>query len=643
MPEPADSPSLGGRDARYLRVVDAAPMGVHLYRLEADGRLVLTGANAGADRLLGVDNAAFVGKTLEEAFPPIATTELPERYREVARTGVPWTTEVVDCRDEHIAGAFEVHAFSVGPGEVAALFLDVSARKRVELALRGSEQRYRHLVENQQDLIVEADVDGRVRFASPSYCRLFGKEESELVGQRFMPLVHAEDRGATLQALEKLFFPPHTCVVEQRAMTRDGWRWLAWSDKAVLDEHGEVASILAVGRDITAQRVMEERLRQSEKLHAIGQLAGGVAHDFNNQLTGILSAGELLARALQDNGELRELAEMIVNAAEHSTRLTRQLLAYARKGKLKTVPLDVHGTVQDVVSLLRRSIDKRIVIRQDLAAQPSSTLGDSAQLHNALLNLALNARDAMPEGGELTFATRVAELSPEHIEASRMDVTPGRYVALEVRDSGLGMDPETQAHLFEPFFTTKEVGKGSGLGLAAVYGTVQNHRGAVEVSSEPGRGTTFTLYLPLVEVEARPRGSEEAQAVEAHCRILVVDDERVVRDVLRRLLEKAGHQVVVANGASEALEIYRRSWHHLDLVIMDVMMPDMDGREALAAMRELNPNLRAVLSSGYSVDGETVLATEGVRLLQKPYALEDVTRVIAEVLASPRQLELAKG
>jgi len=617
-------------------------MGLHLYRLEPDGRLVLSGANAGADRILGLKNADFVGKTIEEAFPGLAGTEVPERYRQVARSGASWATEIVNYQDERISGAFEVHAFQVGPGEVAALFIDVSARKRAEDALRRSEQRYRHLVENQQDLIVEADVDGRVRFASPSYCRLFGKEESEVVGQRFMPLVHAEDRGATLQALEKLFFPPHTCVVEQRAMTGNGWRWLAWSDKAVLDESGEVVSIVAVGRDITGQRVMEERLRQSEKLQAIGQLAGGVAHDFNNQLTGILSAGELLARGLADNPELRELAEMVVTAAEHSTRLTRQLLAYARKGKVKTVPLDVHGTVQDVVSLLRRSIDKRIVIRQDLAAHPSSTLGDPAQLHNALLNLSLNARDAMPEGGELSFSTRVVALSHEHIEAGRMDLAPGRYVALEVRDTGVGMDPETQTHLFEPFFTTKEVGKGSGLGLAAVYGTMQVHRGGVEVASERGRGTTFTLYLPLVESEARPAGAEAAQAVEARCRILVVDDERVVRDVLRRLLEKAGHQVLVADGAKEGLELYRRSWHHLDLVIMDVMMPDMDGREALAAMRKLNPNVRAVLSSGYSVDGDSVLATEGVRLLQKPYALEDVTRVIAEALASPRPAELAK-
>ena len=642
MAERREPASVAGED-RYRRILDAAPMGLHLYRLEPDGRLVFVSANAGADRILGAPNQSFVGKTIEEAFPPLADTEIPDRYREVAATGRPWSSERVDYNGEDIAGAFEVHAFHAGEREVAVLFLDVGARKRAEEQLRRSEQRYRHLVENQQDLIVEADVDGRVRFASPSYCRLFGKSVEEVVGQRFMPLVHAEDRGATLQALEKLFLPPHTCLVEQRALTKDGWRWLAWADKAVLDENGEVVSILAVGRDVTAQRAMEERLRQSEKLQAIGQLAGGVAHDFNNQLTGILSAGEILSKALDGEPELRELAEMIVTAAGHSTRLTRQLLAYARKGKLKTVPVDVHGTVQDVIALLRRSIDKRITIRQELHAQPSATLGDAAQLHNALLNLALNARDAMPDGGELTFASRVAVLSREHVESGHLDVPPGRYVALEVRDTGVGMDAETRSHLFEPFFTTKDVGKGSGLGLAAVYGTMKIHRGAVEASSEPGKGTTFTLYFPVVEAEARTGGAARAPAVEAKRRILVVDDERVVRDVLRRLLERAGHQVLVADGAREGLEIYRQNWHHLDLVIMDVMMPDMDGREALAMMRELNPNVRAVLSSGYSVDGEGTLATDGVRLLQKPYALEDVSRAIADALAAPaRHAEAAK-
>jgi PAS domain S-box-containing protein len=622
-------------DRRYHRVVEAAPTGMHLYRLEGDGRLVLQGANPAADAILGIDHRERIGRAIEEAFPSLAGTEIPARYREIARGGAPWRTELVEYQDETIRGAFEVHAFQIGPDEMAALFLDVAPRRRAEEALRRSEERYRHLVENQQDLIVEADVDGRLRFVSPSYCRLFGRREEELVGQYFMPLVHEEDRGATLQALERLFLPPHEASVEQRAMTPRGWRYLEWNDRAVLDERGEVVSIVAVGRDVTEQRAMEEQLRHAEKMQAIGQLAGGVAHDFNNQLTGILACGELLEAGLEGDPEKQELAEMIVTAAEHSARLTRQLLSFARKGKGRMVPVDLHGTVQDVLALLRRSFDKRIALRTDLAARPSTTLGDPGQLHNALLNMALNARDAMPQGGELTFATRVEVLDAARIEAGRLEVAPGRYLAVDVRDTGVGMDAATLAHVFEPFFTTKDVGRGSGLGLAAVYGTTKAHRGAVEVASEPGRGTTFTLHLPLVEAEADRQGEEDAPAVEARRRILVVDDERMVRDVLRRLLERAGHQVVVADGGAEGVEIYRRQWHHIDLVILDVMMSDMDGREALARMRGVNPAIRAVLSSGYAVDGDAFLATDGVRLLQKPYTLEDVTRALAEALAAP--------
>jgi PAS domain S-box-containing protein len=625
---------LGGDD-RHRRIVDAAPMGMHLYRLEADGRLVLIAANRSASGILGLDHAPLVGRTIEEAFPSLASTAIPRRYREIAAGAPAWSTEHQEYRDDAIAGVFEVHAFQTGPSEMAALFLDVGPRCRAEEALRRSEERYRHLVENQQDLIVEADVDGRLRFASPSYCRLFGKREEEIVGQYFMPLVHEEDRGATLQALERLFLPPHLAYVEQRAMTPSGWRCLAWNDRAVLDEKGEVVSIVAVGRDITEQRAMEEQLRHAEKMQAIGQLAGGVAHDFNNQLTGILACGELLESGLEHDPELRELATMIVTAAEHSARLTRQLLAFARKGKGRMVPVDLHGTVQDLLALLRRSLDKRIVLKASLEARPSATLGDPGQLHNALLNLALNARDAMPAGGELSFATRVVELDAARVAAGRLEVPPGRYIAVEVRDTGTGMDAATLAHVFEPFFTTKDVGRGSGLGLAAVYGTTKAHRGAVEVASQPGKGTVFTLYLPLVAAEVDRRGEEGAPAEEVRRRILVVDDERMVRDVLRRLLEKAGHQVVVADGGADGVEIYRRQWHHIDLVILDVMMSDMDGREALARMRALNPGVRAVLSSGYELDGEAVLATDGVRLLQKPYTLEDVTHALAEAMAVP--------
>src|SRR5512138_640010 len=326
--------------------------------------------------MLRVDVSALVGRTIEEAFPPLAETEIPARYLAAVETGEPFHTAQVEYHDDRISGAFEVHAFRTAPGELAVTFLDVTERRR-----------------------------------------------------------------------------------------------------------------------------MEERLRQAEKLQGIGRLAGGVAHDFNNQLTGILANADFLVGALGGAAELRTAAEEIRAGAQRSARLTRQLLAFARKGNVVAIPVDVHEAIADVITLLRRSIDKRIAISTDLRAVPSVVIGDPTQLHNALLNLALNARDAMPEGGTLRFATRRVDPPPERRAGLHAPLPPGPLVELSVSDDGAGMDAETLAHVFEPFFTTKPAGEGTGLGLASVYGTIESHGGAITVASAPGRGTTFTMWLPRAEAE----------------------------------------------------------------------------------------------------------------------------------------------
>jgi len=302
------------------------------------------------------------------------------------------------------------------------------------------------------------DREGRFLFVSPSYCRMFDKSEAELLGHEFMPLVHEDDREATARAMEALYRPPHTAHMEQRAMTVHGWRWLAWADTAILDAEGRVAEIVGVGRDVTERRVVEDRLRQSEKLEAIGRLAGGVAHDFNNQLTGILNSAEYLRETLVRDPERRRVADEIREGALRSAGLTRQLLAFARRRASRDVDLeiDVHRIVAEVVALLSRSIDKRIALRTDLTAAPALGRGDPDRLHAALLNLALNARDAMPDGGTLTFETRPLEVDAER--GAALDVAPGGYLEVCVRDSGVGLSAEARAHLFEPFFTTKPPG-----------------------------------------------------------------------------------------------------------------------------------------------------------------------------------------
>jgi len=520
----------------------------------------------------------------------------------------------------------------------------VEMQGRDSHALRRSEEKYRVLVENQTDLVVKVDLDGRFLFVSPSYCRTFGKSEEELLGSTFMPLVHEEDREPTARAMEALYRPPHAAHMEQRALSVQGWRWLAWADTAVLDRAGRVVEIIGVGRDITDRRGVEERLRQSEKLEAIGRLAGGVAHDFNNQLTGILGGAEYLRGGLRHDPRLREVAESVREAALRSARLTRQLLAFSRKEPPRATAVDVRAIVEDVVALLSHSIDKRIELRTELPPSTPLVCSDPDRLHSAVLNLAINARDAMPDGGTLTFQARELELDTPGCSALQpFELAPGRYVEIRVSDTGAGLSADARAHLFEPFFTTKPTGKGSGLGLPEVYGTVKAYRGAVRVESVPGEGTGVTLLLP-VSTEARVAAPGESFTPAASARgtplkVLVVDDELNVRRTLGLLLRSAGHRTIECDRGREAIDRFAAQRSEIDVAIVDMTMPDMTGRELLGHLRGVNARLPVIISSGYSAGSELdgVLAQPGVIFLQKPYTSDELDRtLLAAVSAASR-------
>ncbi len=509
---------------------------------------------------------------------------------------------------------------------------DISERRRAEQALFNSEEQYRSTIDAMSDLIHVVDPDLRIVLVNRQG-RAWMTElgiDSDPVGRTVFeafPFLPEPVRDEYAQV-----FASAVPLVTEDSVVVDGKTLVTETRKIPVVEAGRVVRVVTVVRNMTEAVYARERLRQGEKMEALGQLAGGVAHDFNNQLTGMLGYAELLARRLQDP-ELRAYANMIARSAARSGDLTRQLLAFARQGRLCSVPVDIHSLIADVVALLRRTIDRRIVLRQRLDAAHHVVVGDPTQLQNTLLNLAINARDAMPEGGALTFTTRDVRLVDD-TAASPDSVM--RLLRITVEDTGVGMTDEVQRRLFEPFFTTKPPGHGTGMGLPAVYGTVADHQGAIRVSSAPGQGSVFTIDLPLTDVEqaeAPCRKTDPPPSIRAH--VLLADDEPEVRGVLAAVLRQLGYTVTECADGDEALEHFRTSHADFDLVVLDVFMPRLSGALALREMRQLDPNVRAILLSGHAAEDpmKDLLAAPTVRFLPKPVTMQDLGACVAAMLA----------
>jgi signal transduction histidine kinase len=401
---------------------------------------------------------------------------------------------------------------------------------------------------------------------------------------------------------------------------------------------GMIGGVFARAKAEKALRESEEKLRQSEKMQAIGQLAGGVAHDFNNQLMGITGYADLLQEAVKENPKLLRYVENVLIAARRAADLTAQLLAFARKGKYLSISVDIHKTIQEVIALLSHSIDKQIVIRRHLRADPCITTGDPTQLQSAVLNLALNARDAMPHGGELIFTTDVvAFLETRSWDNPPFDVSPGNYLSIGVSDTGEGMTEDVKRHIFEPFFTTKEQGKGTGMGLAAVFGTIKNHRGAVTVDSAPQKGTSFRILLPLeqpAEEEYQKPNYVSSPGFQG-LRVLLVDDEDMVLKVAQEMLSYLGCITRICRNGREGVKMVQKHPDDFDLVILDMVMPEMNGRDALLHIKKITPSMKVLLSSGYSM-GEKIdehIADPSIQFIQKPFRLEELSQKIEEILS----------
>jgi PAS domain S-box-containing protein len=567
------------------------------------------------------------GKVIWEEFPAAVGTTVYQVYHDVMETRQP---RVFHEQFAPLDSWFEVHVFPY-VGGISVFFLDTTERRRAEQALQLKDQ----AIASALNAIVITDATNRLIYANPAFLRLWGyNDEHEVLGRS--PLDFAEP--TTAQALIDRLRAYGAWQGELTATRKDGTSFDALiSANTVYDAQGNICNLVASILDVSESKRLQAQFVQAQKMESVGRLAGGVAHDFNNLLTVIKGYISLALQALDPHDTLFHDLSQVDVAVDSAAGLTQQLLAFSRRQIIAPQVINLNDVLLRVQRMLQRLLGEDIELRLALQQPLAAVLFDPTQCEQIVINLAINARDAMPNGGKLTIETAEVYLD-EAYARYHAGVRPGAYVLLAISDSGTGMSAEVQSHLFEPFFTTKEVGKGTGLGLAMVYGAVSQNHGRIEVYSEPGQGTTFKIYLPCTSAsasrllprlgEALPRGNQT---------IVVVEDDPQVRALTTRLLEEQGYSLYAFADGAAALEAWPSLPEPIDLLITDVIMPEMNGRVLADQLRALRPGLKVLFTSGYTTDMIVTrgVLQEGVAFLSKPYTITALAQLVRDVLAQP--------
>jgi PAS domain S-box-containing protein len=517
--------------------------------------------------------------------------------------------------------------------------------KATERAYRESEQKLRLMANNLSEVVLAYDMDRRLVFANLAVEKLTGYSIAGLQGSDYINLVHPDDKPRVLACWDSLFEGANCQGMEFRLVSKKGdVKWVSATWGTVLNEADRQIGVQGCVHDITKRKLAEEALRESQerylqaqKLESIGRLAGGVAHDFNNLLTVINGYSDLAFQKLGEGEPLRLEIDQIRKAGARAADLTQQLLAFSRKQVIQPRPLDLNKVVAESEKMLRRLLGEDIELKTCLSPSLGQVMADSGQIHQILMNLVVNARDAMPDGGELILETSNLEIDSSYIQ-EHPEATPGMFVLLAVTDSGMGMDEETSKHIFEPFFTTKGPSRGSGLGLATVYGIVKQSQGWIALSTRPGKGTAFEIYLPRITAElATDSDTEEDRAnLEGSETVLVVEDQDEVRELATKVLKDYGYRVLEAADGAKALALVQVYPGLIDLLLTDVVLPGMNGRELAECLRELLPAVKVLYTSGYS---QNLIAHRGVlyhdvAYIAKPYTPDGLATKVREVLLS---------
>ncbi|MGO9088387.1 MAG: PAS domain S-box protein [Candidatus Sulfotelmatobacter sp.] len=499
------------------------------------------------------------------------------------------------------------------------------------------EELFRLITENAADMIAVVDAKGRRLYNSPSYEKILGYTREELGSTSPLDQIHPEDREKVITAAAEALRMGTGTNLEYRMRHKDGtWRTLE-SRASTIVKAGQVEKLVIVNRDVTERKRLEEQFRQSQKMEAVGRLSGGVAHDFNNLLGVIIGYGEIVQEGTEAESPLRTCVDEMLKAGHRAASLTRQLLAFSRQQVMDPRVLDLNVVVKDMEKMLKRLISEDIQLKTDLDPRLARIRADQGQIEQVIMNLVVNARDAMPNGGRLEVTTRGVRMDDDFVRRYPYPVRVGDYVLLTVSDTGIGMDATTRARVFEPFFTTKGKGKGTGLGLSTVYGVVKQSGGYVEVNSEPGAGATFNIYLPKVEepLDAQKPAAELPDSLHGTETVLLVEDEVSLRKLSRHLLELCGYSVLEAETGAEALKISKAQHHQvIHLLLTDVVMPGMSGRALADQLVKQRPETQVVYMSGYTGQtvGEHGVLAEGSFFLPKPFTREALARKVRAAL-----------
>jgi PAS domain S-box-containing protein len=629
-------------EARFRHLVESASDGI--YRIDPHG--IFTYANPVASHLLGftADQSGIVGRLYLDFVRRDYHKQGIELYKRQVVERIPvtyWEFPAITVDGRELWVGQNVH-IEQRNGSVTSLFAvarDITERKTAELALRESEERHRFLAENSTDMLSRQAPDGTVLYASPVCLKLLGYSPAELVGTSVFDYCHPDDLESVRAACARLLGHEGSETMTYRVRRRDGhYIWFETTSQGVREQKGSglVAEVLSVSRDVTERRHMEEELRQAQKMEAVGQLAGGVAHDFNNLLTAIRGFSDLLARGIEPGDPRRKDVAEIMKATERAAALTRQLLAFSKRQILRLEPLSVNVIVEDMAKIIRRLLGEGVTVETALETNVWTVRADPGQFEQVLLNLALNARDAMGKRGTLRVVSRNVEVAPSVGDSV---LSPGRYVVVEVKDSGVGMTDATRARVFEPFFTTKDPTGRSGLGLATVYGIVMQMGGHISVSSAVGDGTTFTIHLPAVVEDSINGGRDTSPTPRSTNRnvILIAEDNEGVRALTVRLLADAGYQVFEGCDGMDALDTLRTLDEPVDLLISDVMMPRMNGSELVSQFQRIQPGTPILLMSGF-MDEEAVRRSfaNPDAILSKPFTAEALLGRVKELIGAAR-------